>query len=201
MKEFKFCGEITEYVEIPVTVHGTQKELLSDISLLIRDVKDIGMGEEESIYIIYKDGSKYFAHDGEETGKFKRYGIKSAVYEHVNGYVVFGDFAVTDNGDISIEENDIEEYGVYAGQYDVKEQTEETVESVEVAEETTTSETETVETESKPTTDAENDKTIKEYQTIHNRCNVDGGAKYIAFEKCYKENGSRAPPERSMSDS
>ena len=57
MKEFKFCGEITEYVEIPVTVHETQKELLSDISLLIRDAKDIGMGEEESIYIIYKDGS------------------------------------------------------------------------------------------------------------------------------------------------
>lgn len=122
MKEFKFCGEMTEYVEIPVTVFETQKELLEQISGVIRDAKDLGMSKEESMYIIYKDGSKYFIYDEEEIGKFKRYGIKAAVYEHVNGYEVYGDFAVTDNGDISIEESDIEEYGVYAGQYDVKEQ-------------------------------------------------------------------------------
>ena len=144
MKEFKFYGEMTEYVEIPVTVFETQKELLEQISGVIRDAKDLGMGEEESIYIIYKDGSKYFIYDEEEIGKFKRYGIKAAVYEHVNGYEVYGDFAVTDNGDISIEESDIEEYGVYNGQYDVKEEPE-SVETVESVEETTVSETETVE--------------------------------------------------------
>lgn len=73
----------------------------------------------------------------------------------------------------------------------------ETVESVEVAEETTVSETATVETESEPTTDAENDKTIKEYQTICNRCNVEGAAKSLALKKCDKRNDSRAPPEIS----
>lgn len=146
MKEFKFCGEMTEYVEIPVTVFETQKELLEQISGVIRDAKDLGMSEEESMYIIYKDGSKYFIYDEEEIGKFKRYGIKAAVYEHVNGYEVYGDFAVTDNGDISIEESDIEEYGVYNGQYDVKEEPE-AAETVESVEETTVSETETVETE------------------------------------------------------
>lgn len=144
MKEFKFCGEMTEYVEIPVTVFETQKELLEQISGVIRDAKDLGMSEEESMYIIYKDGSKYFIYDEEEIGKFKRYGIKAAVYEHVNGYEVYGDFAVTDNGDISIEESNIEEYGVYAGQYDVKEQDEQEVQETETNE--TTDETETEET-------------------------------------------------------
>lgn len=134
MKEFKFCGEITEYVEIPVTIFESQKELVEQISGVIRDAKDLGMGEEESIYVIYKDGSKYFVYDEEEIGKFKRYGIKAAVYEHVNGYEVYGNFAVTGNGDISIEESDIEEYGVYNGQYDVKEESETVVETVETEE-------------------------------------------------------------------
>lgn len=163
MKEFKFCGEITEYVEIPVYVCETQKEMVKEISE-IRDVltfvdearenlldTTVSNEEETSVYIIYKDGSIYFKTLDEEEGKFKRYGIKAAVIETAYEYTVFGDFAVTDNGDISIEESDIEEYGVYAGQYDVKEQTEETApeaaETVESVEETTVSETETVETE------------------------------------------------------
>ena len=161
MKEFKFCGEITEYVEIPVYVCETQKEMVKEISE-IRDVLTfvdearenlldtaVSNEEETSVYIIYKDGSIYFKTLDEEEGKFKRYGIKAAVIETAYEYTVFGDFAVTDNGDISIEESDIEEYGVYAGQYDVKEQTEETApEAAETAggvEETTVSETETVE--------------------------------------------------------
>lgn len=161
MKEFKFCGEITEYVEIPVYVCETQKEMVKEISE-IRDVLTfvdearenlldtaVSNEEETSVYIIYKDGSVYFKTLDEEEGKFKRYGIKAAVIETAFEYTVYGDFAVTDNGDISIEESDIEEYGVYAGQYDVKEQTEETApeaaETVESVEETTVSETETVE--------------------------------------------------------
>ena len=163
MKEFKFCGEMTEYVEIPVYVCETQKEMVKEISE-IRDVltfvdearenlldTTVSNEEETSVYIIYKDGSIYFKTLDEEEGKFKRYGIKAAVIETAYEYTVFGDFAVTDNGDISIEESDIEEYGVYAGQYDVKEQTEETApeaaETVESVEETTVSETETVEAE------------------------------------------------------
>ena len=144
MKEFKFCGEITEYVEIPVYVCETQKEMVKEISE-IRDVLTfvdeasenlldtaVSNEEETSVYIIYKDGSIYFKTLDEEEGKFKRYGIKAAVIETIYEYTVFGDFAVTDNGDISIEESDIEEYGVYNGQYDVKEEPEaaETVESM-----------------------------------------------------------------------
>ena len=147
MKEFKFCGEMTEYVEIPVYVCETQKEMVKEISE-IRDVLTfvdearenlldtaVSNEEETSVYIIYKDGSIYFKTLDEEKGKFKRYGIKAGVIETAYEYTVFGDFAVTDNGDISIEENDIEEYGIYAGQYDVKEQDEqEAVEQTEVEE-------------------------------------------------------------------
>ena len=156
MKEFKFCGEITEYVEIPVYVCETQKEMVKEISE-IRDVLTfvdearenlldtaVSNEEETSVYIIYKDGSIYFKTLDEEEGKFKRYGIKAAVIETAYEYTVFGDFAVTDNGDISIEENDIEEYGIYAGQYDVKEQDEQEVQETETNE--TTDETETEET-------------------------------------------------------
>lgn len=173
MKEFKFCGEMTEYVEIPVTVFETQKELLEQISGVIRDAKDLGMSEEESMYIIYKDGSKYFIYDEEEIGKFKRYGIKAAVYEHVNGYEVYGDFAVTDNGDISIEESDIEEYGVYAGQYDVKEQDEQEVQ--ETVEQTTEVETETAETAEQETVEG-----ISEMETTTET--DDSGFEYYSVE-------------------
>lgn len=159
MKEFKFCGEITEYVEIPVYVCETQKEMVKEISE-IRDVLTfvdearenlldtaVSNEEETSVYIIYKDGSIYFKTLDEEEGKFKRYGIKAAVIETAYEYTVFGDFAINGMGDVTIEESEIEEYGVYAGQYDVKEQeaqeVQETVEQTEVEE---TAETETEET-------------------------------------------------------
>lgn len=78
--------------------------------------------DEEMMYIIYKDGSEYWNGADEVHGKFKRYGIKRAIISTPWGYTVFGDFAINDMGDVTIEESDIEEYGVYAGQYDVKEQ-------------------------------------------------------------------------------
>ena len=182
MKEFKFCGEITEYVEIPVYVCETQKEMVKEISE-IRDVLTfvdearenlldtaVSNEEETSVYIIYKDGSIYFKTLDEEEGKFKRYGIKAAVIETAYEYTVFGDFAITDNGDISIEESDIEEYGVYAGQYNIKEQTEETVESVEVAEEATAPEAEqtveAAEQETELNTEVETEQTENNAESI-----------------------------------
>ena len=203
MKEFKFYGEMTEYVEIPVMVCETQKEMVNEISEIrevsfndyvyekvesiefnrqraIKERKEhgysawfydeqirsvIGTSDETSIYIIYKDGSKYFETFGERQGKFKRYGIKAAVIETAYEYTVYGDFAVTDNGDISIEESDIEEYGVYNGQYDVKEEPEATAETVESVEETTVSETETVEETAEQT--AEPETFSYEFNEIH----------------------------------
>ena len=157
MKEFKFCGEITEYVEIPVYVCETQKEMVKEISE-IRDVLTfvdearenlldtaVSNEEETSVYIIYKDGSIYFKTLDEEEGKFKRYGIKAAVIETAYEYTVFGDFAINGMGDVTIEESEIEEYGVYAGQYDVKEQDEQEVQEAVEQTETETNET-TVET-------------------------------------------------------
>ena len=99
--------------------------------------------DETSIYIIYKDGSTYHAMIDETNGKFKRYGIKAAVIETAYDVTVFGDFAITDDGRISVDEDDIEEYGIYAGQYDVKEQDEQEVQ--EAVEQTTEVETKTEE--------------------------------------------------------
>ena len=101
--------------------------------------------DEEMMYIIYKDGSKYWNGAGEVEGKFKRYGIKRAIISAPWGYTVFGDFAINDMGDVTIEESEIEEYGVYAGQYDVKEQDEQEVQETVEQTETKTNET-TVET-------------------------------------------------------
>ncbi len=100
--------------------------------------------DEEMMYIVYKDGSEYWNGADEVHGKFKRYGIKRAIISTPWGYTVFGDFAINDMGDVTIEESEIEEYGVYAGQYDVKEQDEQEVQETETNE--TTDETETEET-------------------------------------------------------
>lgn len=103
--------------------------------------------DEEMMYIIYKDGSEYWNGADEVHGKFKRYGIKRAIISTPWGYTVFGDFAINDMGDVTIEESDIEEYGVYAGQYDVKEQeAQEVQETVKQTVETIAEETSEVET-------------------------------------------------------
>lgn len=154
MKEFEYCHEeITMGVEIFVTVCETQKEMVKIISEYRKECKWGTADEYTVIWVIYKDGSTFYHafNDGEVEGKFKRTGIERAVISTSWELIVFGDFSIIDNGSISIDESDIEEYGVYAGQYDVKEQTEETApeaaETVESVEETTAPETETVETE------------------------------------------------------
>ena len=221
MKEFKYCHEeITEGVEIPVTVCETQKEMVGFIVNYRDDFKfamesldevmksrenggfdyedafgrmkrnerayheamDTALSgtDEETVYIIYKDGSTYFQNGGMGCeGKFKRTGIARAMISTAYEAFVFGDFAINDMGDVTIEESDIEEYGVYAGQYDVKEQeaqeVQETVEQTEVeetaeteTEETikTTAEQETVEGISKTETTTETDDSGFEYYSV-----------------------------------
>lgn len=140
MKEFKYCHEeITEGVEIPVTVCETQKEMVKIISEYRKECKWGTADEYTVIWVIYKDGSTFYHafNDGESEGKFKRTGIERAVISTSWEFIVFGDFSIIDNGSISIDESDIEEYGVYAGQYDVKEQDEQEVqETVEQTVET-----------------------------------------------------------------
>lgn len=133
MKEIKYCHEeITMGVEIPVTVCETQKEMVKIISEYRKEYKWEMADEYTVIWVIYKDGSTFYHafNDGEEEGKFKRTGIERAVISTSWESIVFGDFSIIDNGSISIDESDIKEYGVYAGQYDVKEEPEaaETVE-------------------------------------------------------------------------
>ena len=134
MKEFKFYSN---GFELPVSVCETQKEAVYEITsareaLKLLDKEGECGCEKLIIDVIYKDGSTYYnSNNYAEEGKFKRTGIARAMVSTEYGTAVFGDFAITEYGDVSIDESDIEEYGVYAGQYDVKEQTEETVESVE----------------------------------------------------------------------
>lgn len=142
MKEFRFCNEETMGVEIPVTVCETQKEMVLTISEYRKECKWGTADEYTVIWVIYKDGSTFYHafNDGEVEGKFKRTGIERAVISTSWEFIVFGDFSIIDNGSISIDESDIEEYGVYAGQYDVKEQ-----EAQETVEQTTEVETKTEE--------------------------------------------------------
>ena len=124
MKEFKYCHEdITSGVEIPVTVCETQKDMVKIISEYRKEYKWGTADEYTVIWVIYKDGSSFYHsfNDSEEEGEFKRTGIERAVISTSWEFIVFGDFAIVDNGSVSIDESEIEEYGVYAGQYDVKE--------------------------------------------------------------------------------
>lgn len=149
-------------VEIPVTVCETQKEMVKIISEYRKECKWGTADEYTVIWVIYKDGSTFYHafNDGEAEGKFKRTGIERAVISTSWEFIVFGDFSIIDNGSISIDESDIEEYGVYAGQYDVKEQeVQEAVEQTETETNETTAETtaeqETVEGISKTETTIE----------------------------------------------
>ena len=161
MKEFKYCHEeITMGVEIPVTVCETQKDMVKIISEYRKECKWGTADEYTVIWVIYKDGSTFYHafNDGEAEGKFKRTGIERAVISTSWEFIVFGDFSIIDNGSISIDESDIEEYGVYVGQYDVKEQeaqeVQETVEQTETAEQTQADEA--AETEPAKTPKSEN---------------------------------------------
>lgn len=239
MKEFKYCHEeITEGVEIPVTVCETQKEMvaglimqkdcfdfaavrmnaveekrikgyfnLSDGTLdryAYREAMDeaISGTDEEMMYIIYKDGSEYWNGADEVHGKFKRYGIKRAIISTPWGYTVFGDFAINDMGDVTIEESEIEEYGVYAGQYDVKEQeaqgaVEQTTEAEPETEETVEQEaeqeiTETADGISKTKTATETDDSGFEYTTSQAQEVIMAGTS-IAREKYREKHNIHSP--------
>ena len=155
--------------------------------------------DEEMMYIVYKDGSEYWNGADEVHGKFKRYGIKRAIISTPWGYTVFGDFAINDMGDVSIDESDIEEYGVYAGQYDVKEQeaqgaVEQTTEAETETEETikTTAEQETVEGISKTETTTETDDSGFEYTTSQAQEIIMTGTS-IAREKYREKHNIHSP--------
>lgn len=144
--------------------------------------------DEEMMYIIYKDGSEYWNGADEVHGKFKRYGIKRAIISTPWGYIVFGDFAINDMGDVTIEESEIEEYGVYAGQYDVKEQeVQEAVEQTETETNETTDETETAKPETAETDDSGFEYTRSQAQEI-----IMAGTS-IAREKYREKHGIHSP--------
>lgn len=89
-----------------------------------------------------------------------------------------------------------DEYG-YINYPEEESETKTSEEVVESAEETTVPEMETVEIESEPTTDAENDKTTKEYQTICTVCGIKSAMKSFALAKWERQNSGQAPPETS----
>lgn len=222
MKEFKYCHEeITEGVEIPVTVCETQKEMVAELVMQydcfkfvaerLNAVEEermkgyynlsggtlnqpaytgamdwaISGTDEEMMYIIYKDGSEYWNGADEVKGKFQRYGIKRAIISTPWGYTVFGDFAINDMGDVTIEESEIEEYGVYAGQYDVKEQDEQ--ETVEQTTEIETSET-IVEAETEETVEqAAEQETVEGISKMETTTETDdSGFEYYSVKVAYE---------------
>ena len=137
MKEFKFD---VNGIAIPIVNCETQIEFTKAVSSFRYSGGKLGVEAHEdeyvcNIYIIYKDGTCYY-HNGvdKDEGKYKRTGIKSGIITDDNSAIVFGSFAINEYGNISIDESDIEEYGVYAGQYDVKEEPEAVVEAVETEE-------------------------------------------------------------------
>lgn len=150
MKEFKFDVD-GDGIAIPVIRCETQREFNKTVASYRTDGKlSTNDPDGEVIYIIYKDGSTFYHNSADVSlneGKYKRTGILRGVSSNPDGYEVFGDFAIDEYGNIVIDEKSIEEYGVYAGQYDVKEQDEKEVqETVEQTVETIAEGTSEVET-------------------------------------------------------
>lgn len=137
MKEFKFDVD-GDGIAIPVIRCETQREFNKTVASYRTDGKlSTNDPDGEVIYIIYKDGSTFYHNSADVSlneGKYKRTGILRGVSSNPDGYEVFGDFAIDEYGNIVIDEKSIEEYGVYAGQYDVKEEPEAVVEAVETEE-------------------------------------------------------------------
>ena len=150
MKEFKFDVD-GDGIAIPVIRCETQREFNQTVASYRTDGKlSTNDPDGEVIYIIYKDGSTFYHNSADVSlneGKYKRTGILRGVSSNPDGYEVFGDFAIDEYGNIVIDEKSIEEYGIYAGQYDVKEQeAQEVQETVEQTVETIAEGTSEVET-------------------------------------------------------
>lgn len=194
MKEFKFDVDGSG-IQIPVIRCETQREFNQAIAGYRTGGKlSTNDPDGEVIYIIYKDGSTFYHNSADVSmneGKYKRTGILRGVSSNPNGYEVFGDFAIDEYGNIVIDDELIEEYGVYAGQYDVTEQDEQEVQkTVEQAAEQET--TETVEGISKMETTTETDDSEFEYTTSQAQEIIMTGTS-IAREKYREKHNIHSP--------
>ncbi len=69
------------------------KEMINDCFINNRDY----IGGEDSLYILYKDGSCYILDRHIEIGRYKKTGIKSVVIDNPNTYQVYGRYNLNDN--------------------------------------------------------------------------------------------------------
>ena len=69
------------------------------------------LDDDSSLFIEYKDGSYYYISGCEESGKFKKSGIKTVIESNPATFVLYGDYRIYNIDDTEMtysEENDSE---------------------------------------------------------------------------------------------
>lgn len=61
------------------------------------------IGEDDSLYLLYKDGSSYILTNNIEIGSYKKTNIKAVVIDNGNTYQVYGDYNLNDDMIIEIK--------------------------------------------------------------------------------------------------
>ena len=101
-----------------ITTKGGQIFEIETLKGIIPYVMDCYINNKEwldddfSLYIEYKDGSFYYISGAEESGKFRKNGIKTIVESNPSTFILYGDFRIYNIDDVEMtysEENDSED--------------------------------------------------------------------------------------------
>ena len=61
------------------------------------------IGEDDSLYILYKDGSSYILTSNIEMGTYKKTNIKAVIIDNGNTYQVYGNYNLNDDAIIEVK--------------------------------------------------------------------------------------------------
>ncbi len=90
---------------------STLKEIIPYIMDNYINNKDF-LDDDSSLFVAYKDGSSYYISGAEETGKFKKSGIKTIIESNPATFVLYGNYRIYNIDDVEMTysvENDREE--------------------------------------------------------------------------------------------
>lgn len=75
------------------------KDMINDCFINNREY----ISEDDSLYVLYKDGSSYILTSSIEMGIYKKTNIKSIVIDNGNTYQVYGDYYLNDDAIIEVK--------------------------------------------------------------------------------------------------
>lgn len=95
MKETR---EYIEYLEDYVIVERCSKKEITELVSWYMDDKEFDIDGDNSLAVLYKDGTTYYDCGGDNSGKLRKSNIEAVILSNPCTYQVWGDVELDENG-------------------------------------------------------------------------------------------------------